>query len=83
MNDYMTRTESEYERRLLDRVAKWEAKNAAEAAELRLVTQRKIGMTSPPPVGGIRWMVLEQQFREAVREKNKWPTMAEWIRGQK
>lgn len=77
----LERTERDYDARLLSRVAKWEGDNAAKAAELRVTTMRHIGMAKLPPADSIRWLILETAFREAVRKHNKWPSVAEWIKG--
>lgn len=77
-------TEADYEVRLTDRVRQWEARHPTEAAELRLVTQRKIGMLEVPPPGSIRWLVLEMAFRDEVRKLHpKWPTLDQFIRDSK
>lgn len=76
----LERSERDYESRLLDRVAKWVSKHPAKAAELRLVTLRKIGMLAPPPADSIRWLALETAFREEVRKLNNWPTCEQWLK---
>lgn len=67
-----------YEERLAARVAQWSEKHPEKAAALRLATRRKFGKLQEPPAGGLRAMVLEIHYREAVRVACKWPTEAEW-----
>ena len=71
-------SEAEYENRLAQRVAEWTAMYPDKAAAIRLQVRRKFGKLQEPPAGGLRAMVLEIHFREAVRVLNKWPTEAEW-----
>jgi hypothetical protein len=82
MSSIGARTEADYEIRLTELVAVWEKKNAAEAAALRLVTQRRIGMTALPPADSLRRQVLEREFREEVRKLKNWPSLRAWMRGE-
>jgi hypothetical protein len=70
----------EYDARLAQRVAQWEAKNPTEAAELRLSVRRAAGLVAAPPEGSFRAQVLERYFWERVRELKGWPTEREWMR---
>lgn len=77
----LERTAADYEARLLERVWKWEEKNHDAADVLRCVVQTRMGMPDLPPIGSIRWLSLEQMFREEVRKQQGWPSAAEWIKG--
>jgi len=68
----------EYEARLAERVAQWEAKHPDEAAELRLAVRRENGLLVAPPPESFRGQVLERHFWEKVRALRGWPTEREW-----
>lgn len=81
MTHEYTRREVDYDVMLTDRVRVWESEHRAIALALRLEVQRKLGMHRPPTSrGGL--LVLEQQFREAVRVRNGWVSLAQWMRGE-
>lgn len=77
----MTRDESEYERRLVDFARRWEAKYPEDAAALRAECQRAMGMHAPPPAGSLRWLALEQRFRDEVAKRNNKPSLREFLTG--
>jgi hypothetical protein len=74
--------EAEYDVRLKQRVAQWEAKHVEQAAELRRGVLAQAGLTTWPEAGLVRAEMLECLYCEEVRKLNpKWPTLRAWMRG--
>jgi hypothetical protein len=83
MSIEIERSERDYAAKLVERCRQWEAAHPTDAAIVRKETLTKIGMHVEPPMEGIRRMVLENAVREAIRERNKWPTCEQWLKGAK
>lgn len=81
MTHEYTRREVDYDVLLTDRVRAWESANRATAAEIRRAVQRHLGMHVPPSTRTGQ-AVLERAFREAVRERNGWVSIEQWMRGE-
>lgn len=78
--ELFTNLEADYAARLEQRAQQWQTRHPEEAKRLREDIDRHFGKEPEP--GSLVWLSREAAIVEAIRQKNGWPTMREYVRLQ-